>query len=96
MLVFAVQGQQVVSVQGLVLACNHTTREHHHHGTTNRRYSNTAHTRIEIGMKRHLTIKVAGSRLRWAGHIQRMSEEILTKIAWKTEEDGRKGRLKLR
>ena len=42
--------------------------------------------------------KVVGSRLRWAGHIQRMSEERLTKRERKTEEDDRRrrGRPKLR
>ena len=28
-------------------------------------------------------MKVVGSRLRWAGRIQRMNEERLTKRAWK-------------
>ena len=31
--------------------------------------------REEIGMKKHLRMKEAGSRLRWTGHTQRMSEE---------------------
>ena len=31
--------------------------------------------REEIGMKKHLKIKVVGSRMRWAGHVQRMSED---------------------
>ena len=40
-----------------------------------------------------------GRRLRWAGHIQRLSEERLTKRAWETEEGDRRkeeARLKLR
>ena len=53
--------------------------------------------REEIGMKKHLKIKVAGSRMRWAGHVQRMGEDRLSKTAWKAEEGGRrrKGRPKL-
>ena len=41
---------------------------------------------------------VVGSRLRQAGHIQRLSEERLTKIACKPEEGGRtkRGRPTLR
>ena len=37
-------------------------------------------------------------KLRWAGHVQRMSEERLTTSTWKTEESSRKrrGRPKLR
>ena len=51
-----------------------------------------------IRMKKHPRMKVVVSRLRWAGHIQRMSEERLRKRAWKTEETGRRrrGRAKLR
>ena len=51
--------------------------------------------RKEIRMKGHLRMKivgrmkVVGRRLRWAGHIQRMSEERLIKRAWKIEEGGR-------
>ena len=54
--------------------------------------------REEIGMKKHLTMKVAGSRMRWAGHVQRMVEDRLSKRAWKAEEGGRRkrGRPKLR
>ena len=43
--------------------------------------------REEIGMKKHLKMKVAGSRMRWAGHVQRMSEDRLSKRAWKAEEE---------
>ena len=52
----------------------------------------------EIGMKKHLKIKVVGSRMRWAGHVQRMGEDRLSKRAWKAEEGGRRrrGRPKLR
>ena len=35
--------------------------------------------REEIGMKKHLKMKVAGSRMRWAGHAQRMNEDRLSK-----------------
>ena len=31
--------------------------------------------REEIGMKKHLKMKVVGSRMRWAGHVQRMGED---------------------
>ena len=43
-------------------------------------------------------MKVAGSRLRWAGHVQRMSEDRLSKRARIAEEDvrRRRGRPKLR
>ena len=36
--------------------------------------------------------------MRWAGHVQRMGEDILSKRAWKVEEGGirRRGRPKLR
>ena len=44
--------------------------------------------REEIGIKRHPRMKVAGSRLRWTGHVQRMSEERLTKRTGRS----RKGR----
>ena len=46
----------------------------------------------EIGMKKHPRMKVVGSRLRWTGHIQRMSEERLTKRTRKTKEVGRRRR----
>ena len=46
--------------------------------------------REEIGMKKHLKVKVAGSRMRWAGHVQRMDEERLSKRVWKAEEGGRR------
>ena len=54
--------------------------------------------REEIGMKKHPKMKVAGSRMRWAGHVQRMGEDRLSKRAWKAEEGGRRrrGRPKLR
>ena len=54
--------------------------------------------REEIGRKKHLKMKVAGSRMRWAGHVQRMGEDRLLKRAWKAEEGGRRrrGRPKLR
>ena len=48
--------------------------------------------REEIDMKKHLKMKVAGSRMRWAGHVQRMSEDRLSKRAWKAEEGGRRRR----
>ena len=35
--------------------------------------------REEIGMKKHLKRKVVGSRMRWAGHVQRISEDRLSK-----------------
>ena len=52
----------------------------------------------EIGMKKHLKMKVVGSKMRWAGHVQRMDEERLSKRALKAEEGGRRrrGRPKLR
>ena len=37
-------------------------------------------------------MKVVGNRQRLAGHVQRMSEERLTKRAWLTEEGGRRRR----
>ena len=46
--------------------------------------------REEIGMKKHLKMKVVGSRMRWAGHVQRMGEDRLSKRAWKAEEGGRR------
>ena len=46
--------------------------------------------RKEIGMKKHLKIKVVGSRMRWAGHVQRMGEDRLSKRAWKAEEGDRR------
>ena len=54
--------------------------------------------REEVGMKKHLKMKVTGSRMRWAGHVQRMGEDRLSKRAWKAEEGGRRrrGRPKLR
>ena len=54
--------------------------------------------RVEIVMKKHLKMKVAGSRMRWTGHVQRMGEDRLSKRAWKAEEGGRRrrGRPKLR
>ena len=48
--------------------------------------------RGEIRMKKHPRVKVVGRRLRWTGHIQRMSVERLTKRARKTEEGGRRRR----
>ena len=43
-------------------------------------------------------MKVAGIRVRWAGHVQRMSEDRLSKRALKAKEGGRRrrGRPKLR
>ena len=43
-------------------------------------------------------MKVAGSRMKWSGHVQRMGEDRLSKRAWKAEEGGRRrrGRPKLR
>ena len=46
--------------------------------------------REEIGIK-HLKMKVAGSRMRWAEHVQRMSEDRLSKRTRKAEEGGRRG-----
>ena len=49
--------------------------------------------RGEIDMKKnHLKKKVAGSRMRWAGDVQRMGEDRLSKRAWKAEEGGRRRR----
>ena len=48
----------------------------------------------ENGIKKHLRMKVVGNRLRKAGHIQRMSEDILIKRTWKTEEGGTRRRRK--
>ena len=42
--------------------------------------------REEIRMKKHMRLNVVESRLRWEGHIQRISEDRLTKRARKTEE----------
>ena len=42
--------------------------------------------REEIGLKNHLKMKVAESRMRRAGHVQRMGEDRLSKRAWKSEE----------
>ena len=49
-------------------------------------------------MTKHLEMKVAGSRMRLAGHVQRMGEYRLSKRVWKAEEGGRRrrGRPKLR
>ena len=33
-------------------------------------------------MKKQLRTKIAGNRLRWAGHKQEMGEEMLTKRGW--------------
>ena len=54
--------------------------------------------REETGMKKHLKVKAVGSRMRWAGHVQRMGEDRLSKRAWEAEEGGRRrrGRPKLR
>lgn len=41
-------------------------------------------------MKKPLKMEVVGSRVRLAGLVQRMCEEIWTKRAWKTEEDARR------
>ena len=35
--------------------------------------------RKEIGKKNHLKMKVAGSRMTWAGHVQRLDEDRLSK-----------------
>ena len=55
----------------------------------------------EIGMKKHIKMKVVGSRMRWAGHVQRIGEDrllkgALLKRAWEAEEGGRRRRPKLR
>ena len=34
-------------------------------------------------MQKHPRMKVVGNRLRWAGHVQEMGEETLTKRTWK-------------
>ena len=39
--------------------------------------------REEIGMKKHLNMKLVGSRLRWSGYIQRMSEGNVVKTELK-------------
>ena len=43
-------------------------------------------------------MKVAGSRMRWVGHLQRMGEDRLSKRACTTEKGGKRkrGRLQLR
>ena len=47
-------------------------------------------------MEKHLKMKVAGRRMRWAGHVQRLGEDRLSKRALKAEEGGRRrGRPKL-
>ena len=46
----------------------------------------------EIGVKKHLNMKVAGSRMRWTGHVRRMGEDRLSKKAWKGDEGGRRRR----
>lgn len=33
----------------------------------------------ETGMKNHLKMKAVGNRMKWAGHVQRMSEDRLSK-----------------
>ena len=43
----------------------------------------------KIGTKKHTRMKEEGKRLRQAGHLHRMSEEILTNKARKTEEGSR-------
>ena len=48
--------------------------------------------RETIGMKKHLKMKVVGSRMRWAGHVQRNGENRLSTRAWKAEEGGRRRR----
>ena len=35
--------------------------------------------REDINMKKHINMKVAGSRMRWAGRVQRMGEDRLSK-----------------
>ena len=37
--------------------------------------------REAIGMKKHLKMKIVRSRMRWAGHVQRMGEDRLSKRA---------------
>ena len=49
--------------------------------------------REEIGMKKQLKMKVAGSRMRWAGHVQRMGEDRLSKRAEEEEENAAMERL---
>ena len=46
--------------------------------------------REKIGMKKTPKMKVVGSRMRWAGHVQRRSKDRLSKRAWKAEEGGRR------
>ena len=48
--------------------------------------------REESAMTKHLNMKVVGSRMRWAGHVQRMGEDRLPKRVWKAEEGGRRRR----
>ena len=48
--------------------------------------------REDIGMKKHHKMKVVGSRIRWAGHVQITGKDRLSKIAWKAEEGGRRRR----
>ena len=48
--------------------------------------------REETGMQRSLTERLARSRLEWAGHVERMADDKLPKIAAELREEGRKRR----
>ena len=46
--------------------------------------------REETGMQRSLTERLARSRLQWAGHVERMADDRVPKIAAQLREEGRK------
>ena len=48
--------------------------------------------REETGVQRSLTERLARSRLQWAGHVERMTDEILPKRAAEFREQGRRRR----
>ena len=54
--------------------------------------------REETGVQRSLTERLVGSRLQWAGHVERMADDRLPKRAAELREQGRRrrGRPRLR
>ncbi len=54
--------------------------------------------REETGMQMSLTERMVGSRLQWAGHVERMADDRVPKRAVELREDGRRrrGRPRLR
>ena len=54
--------------------------------------------REETGVQRSLTERLVRSRLQWAGHVERMADDILPKGAAELREQGRRrrGRPRLR